>query len=145
MLTVRTSSSSTATSSRSDSTPQGIVVDDAWQTATSAGVDALQASLGETETGTLALGQIVFLPGDRLVSGVSAPLGSQAALRVGPPAPEFVSLTSTGARAPDRGANHEANTAPTVAALLALLRSRGRAAPGSRCAAARRANSGESQ
>ena len=33
--------------------PDGIVVDDTWQTATTAGIDALQYHLGETETGTL--------------------------------------------------------------------------------------------
>jgi hypothetical protein len=74
----------------------GIVVDDAWQAATTAGVDDLQASLGETETGTLKLGQVVFLSGDRLVSSVAVQLGSQAALRTAvAPAPQFVSLTTT--------------------------------------------------
>jgi hypothetical protein len=56
--------------------PEGIVVDDEWQGATTAGVEALQASLGDAETGSLALGQIVFLPGDQLVSTVDATLGS---------------------------------------------------------------------
>jgi hypothetical protein len=74
----------------------GIVVDDAWQAATTAGVDELQASLGETETGTLKLGQVVFLSGDRLVSSVTVQLGSQAALRTAvAPTPQFVSLTTT--------------------------------------------------
>jgi peptidoglycan hydrolase-like protein with peptidoglycan-binding domain len=54
----------------------GIVVDDEWQAATTAGVEAFQASHGETETGSLSLGQIVFLPGDQLVSTVDAMLGS---------------------------------------------------------------------
>ena len=76
--------------------PGGIVVDDAWQAATTDGVDTLQASLGETETGTLKLGSVVFLPGDQIVSTVSAQLGSQAALRDAAPTPEFVSLTKTG-------------------------------------------------
>jgi regulator of extracellular matrix RemA (YlzA/DUF370 family) len=56
--------------------PEGIAVDDEWQAATTAGVEALQASLGDAETGSLALGQIVFLPGDQLVSTVDATLGS---------------------------------------------------------------------
>jgi hypothetical protein len=56
--------------------PGGIVVDGTWQAATTAGVEALQASLGETQTGTLSLGQIAFLPGDQLVSTVNATLGS---------------------------------------------------------------------
>jgi hypothetical protein len=121
--------------------PEGIVVDDAWQAATTAGVDALQASLGEPETGTLKLGQLVFLPGHRLVSSVSAQLGSQAALRIAAPAPEFVSLTTTGtttegtttteslttsagATTPSvaRAPHHHARRTNTLAALLALLR-----------------------
>lgn len=40
--------------------PDGIVVDDAWQAATTAGVDALEASLGETQTGRLPLGKWRF-------------------------------------------------------------------------------------
>jgi hypothetical protein len=110
--------------------PEGIVVDDAWQAATTAGVDDFQASLGETKTGTLTLGHIVFLPGDRLVSSVSAQLGSQAALRAVVPTPEFVSLTTTattsestttsgGARAPQHG---HVKPSITLAALLSLLR-----------------------
>jgi hypothetical protein len=109
--------------------PEGIVVDDAWQAATTAGVDALQASLGETETGTIKLGRLVFLPGDRLVSSISAQLGSQAALRVAQPASQFVSLTTTGTTSvgvttptgtPVR--HHHALTPNTLAALLELLR-----------------------
>jgi hypothetical protein len=109
--------------------PRGIVVDDAWQAATTAGVDALQASLGQTETGTLKLGQLVFLPGNRLVSSVSAQLGSQAALRTEVPAPEFVSLTTTGttsegATTPTgaRTPHHPLKKPDTLAALLALLK-----------------------
>jgi peptidoglycan hydrolase-like protein with peptidoglycan-binding domain len=56
--------------------PDGIVVDDSWQPATSAGVEALQKSLGETATGSLPLGQVVFLPGDQIVASVDANLGS---------------------------------------------------------------------
>ncbi len=56
--------------------PDGIVIDDDWQPATTAGVEALQASLQETETGSVSLGQVVFLPGDRIVSAVEASLGS---------------------------------------------------------------------
>jgi hypothetical protein len=54
----------------------GIVIDDEWQPATSDGVELLQASLGESETGSLPLGQIVFLPGDQLVSTLDATVGS---------------------------------------------------------------------
>jgi hypothetical protein len=55
--------------------PDGIALDDEWQTATSAGVDVLQESLGEPETGILSLGQIVFLPGPQLVSTLDATVG----------------------------------------------------------------------
>jgi hypothetical protein len=86
--------------------PDGIVVDDAWQAATTAGVDLLQASLGETETGVLSLGRIVFLPGDQLVSTVDATLGStggstnpspatNASTPTAPSTSEFVNLTTT--------------------------------------------------
>jgi peptidoglycan hydrolase-like protein with peptidoglycan-binding domain len=56
--------------------PDGIVVDDVWQPAATVGVEGFQASLGETETGSLSLGQVVFLPGDQIVSAVDASLGS---------------------------------------------------------------------
>ncbi len=56
--------------------PDGIVVNDEWQTATTDGVEAFQDSLSETETGDLTLGQIVFLPGDQLIASVNATLGS---------------------------------------------------------------------
>ena len=87
--------------------PAGIVIDDEWQAATTAGVDLLQASLGETETGSLALGNVVFLPGDQLISTVDATVGSTGGSAGGPsssanastPAAaasaEFVGLTST--------------------------------------------------
>jgi hypothetical protein len=53
-----------------------ITVDDGWQAATSIAVEAWQASLGETETGAIALGQIVFLPGVQRITAVNAALGS---------------------------------------------------------------------
>jgi hypothetical protein len=45
---------------------------------TMVGVEDLQAALGETVTGTLALGQAVFLPSSARVTTVSATLGTQA-------------------------------------------------------------------
>ena len=81
--------------------PDGIVVDDVWQPATTVGVELFQASLGESETGVLTLGQIVFLPGDQLISTVDGTVGStggggssgsNASTTVDPPAPQFVSL-----------------------------------------------------
>jgi hypothetical protein len=55
--------------------PNPIAIDDEWQTATTVGVERLQRSLGETETGALAFGRVVFLPGTQLVSTVDAALG----------------------------------------------------------------------
>jgi len=88
--------------------PGRIVVDDEWQWATTVGVEALQDSLRETETGSLSLGQVAFLPGARLVSSVEATLGdtggspgasnpsSTTARIVNPTAkPEFVSVRAT--------------------------------------------------
>jgi hypothetical protein len=85
-----------------------ITVDDVWQPATTYGVELLQESLGETATGSLSLGQVAFLPGKQLVSAVDASLGSAgggggsspsstsgASLSAGPPAPQFVSLTTS--------------------------------------------------
>jgi multidrug efflux system membrane fusion protein len=53
----------------------GITVDDTWQPGTTDGVEQLQTSLGEDATGTLPLGQIVFLPGDQLISTVDDAVG----------------------------------------------------------------------
>ena len=53
-----------------------ITIDDAWQTTTSTAVDAWQASLGETQTGVIALGQIVFLPGAQRIAAADTTLGS---------------------------------------------------------------------
>ena len=83
--------------------PEGIVADDEWQSATTAAVDVFQASLGETETGTLPLGQIVFDPGPQLVAAVTATAGStgggggssSASLTPISPRPEFVALTTS--------------------------------------------------
>ena len=88
----------------------GIVADDEWQAATTDGVELFQESLGETQTGDLTLGQVVFLPGDQLISTVSATEGSDGSggasqASYDPPAggssAEFVSLTkSSGSSSP---------------------------------------------
>ena len=88
--------------------PDGIVVDDVWQPATTVGVELFQESLGEAPTGSLSFGQIVFLSGPQLISAVDTTLGSngsggsgsggsssQASAVVSVPRPEFVSLTTT--------------------------------------------------
>jgi hypothetical protein len=56
-----------------------ITVDQTWQAATTAAVERFQGSIGQTETGTLSLGQIVFLPGPQLVNAVDTTLGSTGA------------------------------------------------------------------
>ncbi len=73
--------------------PDGIVVNDAWQAATTAGVEALQASRGETRSGSLPLGQVVFLPGSQIVAAVDANLGSTGG--GDPGAPAILQTTST--------------------------------------------------
>ncbi len=53
-----------------------IALDDAWQPATTDAVRRWQGSLGESQTGTIALGQIVFLPGAQRITAVDTVLGS---------------------------------------------------------------------
>lgn len=67
--------------------PSGI---DSFTSSTEVGVEDLQAALGETVTGTLTLGQAVFLPVTARITTVSATLGSPA--QVGQP---VLSATST--------------------------------------------------
>ena len=51
---------------------------DAFSAATTTAVDKLQSGLGVTQTGTLALGQVVFLPTAARITAVSADLGAPA-------------------------------------------------------------------
>ncbi len=53
-----------------------ITINQTWQTGTTDAVDRWQAALGETQTGTVTLGQVVFLPGPQLITTVQALLGS---------------------------------------------------------------------
>jgi hypothetical protein len=113
--------------------PDGIVVDDEWQAATTAGVQAFQASLAEPETGSLTLGQVVFLPGTRIVSTVDATLGSTAGSSgLGNPStsgkasdptsgtkPRPVSLETPAA--PKHGSGHRPGANHALKALIALL------------------------
>jgi hypothetical protein len=117
----------------------GITVDDTWQAATTDGVDLLQESLRETPTSSLSLGQVVFLPGDQLVSTVEGTLGdgngssSNTSTTADPPAPEFVSLTVTPGHGTPGGdakrtkrhkrshTSKHAHHKQTLAALVALL------------------------
>jgi Putative peptidoglycan binding domain len=89
-----------------------IKVDDTFDAATTAAVEHWQASLGETQTGQVTLGDVVFLPGAQRITAVNAVLGSAggtgsgagssgagtitgASTRVTPAQPEFVSLVTT--------------------------------------------------
>lgn len=76
--------------------PDGIVIDDTWQAATTAGVEAFQASLGESQTGSLQLGKVAFLPGLQQVSAVQGTLGGSVADPSPSSGPEFVSLEKAG-------------------------------------------------
>lgn len=63
---------------------------DYFSSATAAGVEKLQANLGVTQTGSLTLGQVVFLPTAARVTTVSATLGAPAQ-----PGASVVQATST--------------------------------------------------
>jgi len=88
-----------------------ITVNDTFDAATTTAVEAWQASLGETQTGVVSLGDVVFLPGSQRITQVNTVLGSTggassgsgsssttgASLKLGPAQAEFVSLTTTAA------------------------------------------------
>lgn len=56
-----------------------LALNDTWQTATTTAVEEWQSAVGETETGTVALGQIVFLPGSQRITSIDTMLGSTGA------------------------------------------------------------------
>lgn len=58
--------------------PDGIVVDDEWQAATTAGVKAFQEANGEPETGKLMLGTVAFMHGAQRVAGLTGGAASVA-------------------------------------------------------------------
>ena len=107
-----------------------IILDDIWQAATTDAVETWQESMGATVTGTIALGQVVFLPGAQRVTAVdtvpgstgqsgggSSGSGAAGASTGAPPRPEFVSTaprSSSGARSGD--------SAAILSALRALLK-----------------------
>jgi len=89
-----------------------MAVNQIFDLATAYAVERWQASLGETETGVVTLGQIVFLPGAQRITSVDTVLGSTGGSSAGasgaaastsltPLAPraQFVSLTTTSAGA----------------------------------------------
>ena len=103
-----------------------ITIDDAWQVATTDAVERWQASLGERESGTIALGEIVFLPGAQRITAVDGVLGStgQGTAYTGAPRTYFVNLKGPAAAAgggPSGGSGSNDN-AQVLAALEAVLR-----------------------
>ena len=101
----------------------GITADDVWQPGTTLGVELLQESLGETATGSLMLGHVVFLPGPQLISTVQGTLGATdnggssgqpASGPADPPAPQFVSLESSSASATTATTATTTTTTPTT-------------------------------
>jgi hypothetical protein len=127
--------------------PGSITPDDVWQAGTTTAVERWQASLGETETGTITLGQIVFLPGPQRITALDTVVGSTGSGSGGgngsgngngsasgagtsvTPRPEFVSLTTTtptsvaGASGPGppSGKHHEKKKRDPEAALLKAM------------------------
>ncbi|MEA2197280.1 MAG: hypothetical protein QOJ25_1331 [Solirubrobacteraceae bacterium] len=80
-----------------------ITVDNAWQDGTTAAVDRFQASIGQTETGKLTLGQIVFLPGSQLINAVDTTIGSTGgSAAAGSGSPSSGASYSPPARTPER-------------------------------------------
>ena len=95
--------------------PDGIVVDDTWQAATTAAVKELQHALGEGESGKILLGKVVFLPGKQLVSSVQGNVGSTVSLTDPSSHAEFVSLdTTTSGLTPADTTNTAATTTDTT-------------------------------
>jgi hypothetical protein len=136
-----------------------IVLDDIWQIATTDAVEVWQESLGETVTGTIALGQVVFLPGAQRITAVDTVLGSTGQSGGGSsgagsgssgastsviPRPEFVA-----ARVRHSNAAGSGDSAAILSALKALLKAetaqlkRERASSAAKAASASRGSSGD--
>jgi hypothetical protein len=73
-----------------------IALNDTWQAATTTAVEAWQNSLGETETGTISLGQVVFLPGPQRITTIDTTLGSTGGASGASTAATGASLTLSG-------------------------------------------------
>lgn len=112
----------------------GIVLDDSWQTATTEAVKALQKALGERQTGRIALGRFVFLPGRQLVDTIEASAGSPASFdRASAPRAQFVDLTSTASTSTTSTTPSTTRTttaAPTITQTVTVTRSTASAHPG---------------
>ena len=109
-----------------------ITINQTFDAATASAVDDWQSSLGETQTGTVSLGQVVFLPGPQRITAVDTVLGSTggagggsassgssaaagtstgASTNVVAPRAEFVSLTTT---TPSNSLQQQASGAATA-------------------------------
>jgi hypothetical protein len=95
-----------------------ITVDDVWQVGTTAAVERFQGSIGQTESGTISLGQIVFLPGPQLINAVDTTMGSTGG--------SAGTGTGTGTAGSGSGA---ANSNPTSSATNASYQPTGQAHP----------------
>jgi hypothetical protein len=60
-----------------------ITVNDTFDAPTSDAIDRWQSSLGETQTGSITLGQVVFLPGAQRITAVQAALGGTGSSGMG--------------------------------------------------------------
>ncbi len=119
-----------------------ITINDTFDAATTDAVDRWQAALSETQTGSVTLGQVVFMPGAQRITAVQSSLGSTgtsssagsgsstgASTTVAPHA-EFVDLTTTTTTTttsttttPSPAQKRRGKQNPqTLAALLALLK-----------------------
>jgi len=108
--------------------PHGIVVDDKWQAATTAGIDALQAAQGQPVTGSLSLGKVVFLPGPQLIDTVDGAVGStgggtgaDAADRDQTAATDFVDLDTTKTTPSTTTTPTSTTTVPTVTETVTVI------------------------
>jgi peptidoglycan hydrolase-like protein with peptidoglycan-binding domain len=72
--------------------PDWIADNDEWQEATTVGVEAFQKANGETETGSLTLGTVVFMSGPQRVSSLQSAATSASYQPTGGPA-EFADYT----------------------------------------------------
>jgi len=109
-----------------DYDPDGIEIDDSWQAATTAGVDALQTAQGQTVTGALALGKVVFLPGPQLIDTVDGAVGSTggssgASDEDPPSATDFVDLDTTKTTPSTTTTPTSTTTVPTVTETVTVI------------------------
>jgi hypothetical protein len=114
-----------------------ITADDEWQPGTTDAAEIWQGSLGETETGVIALGQIVFLPGAQRITAVDTVLGSTGQSGGGGPAANASSAAAETSAAPRpefvdlaRGKPSHRVAPPDTAAILSAIKSSNAATSG---------------